>query len=408
MRHLALPALAVLLAACSGAPEKSDPPPSAETAGVPATRPAPPRRSPYPPAQEDPSKRGDYVAGGLYAPGVKDSAPSELPRVDLIPEPEVVDEPRSRYGNRSPYTVLGKSYRVMDDARGYSEEGRASYYGKKFHGRRTSNLEVYDMYAFTAAHKTLPLPSFARVTNLDNGRSVIVRVNDRGPFHAGRVIDLSWAAAVKLDMHRAGTARVRVEALAPGAQSTYAAATPAPAAPAAHAPTAIDALVADLPEGASAVPAGARDDAPASWRFEVPRDGQARGAEAFDAWLAERGARVATGRPSDGPARSDAMTPAAAAATETVTLVEAPAAPVAPASGVQLQVGSFSARDNADRVLAHLHGAGIAQARIESGQSAGRPVWRVRIGPVAEAAVAALAARVAGLGLGTPHVVRGP
>src|SRR3546814_9579409 len=129
----------------------------------------------------------------------KDSVPDELPDVDAIPEPEVVAEPRSRYGNRSPYKVLGKSYRVLDSAEGYDETGQASYYGNKFHGRRTSNLEVYDMYAFTAAHKSLPLPSFARVTNLDNGKSVVVRVNDRGPFHEGRIIHLSYAPAAKID-----------------------------------------------------------------------------------------------------------------------------------------------------------------------------------------------------------------
>src|SRR3546814_702883 len=138
----------------------------------------------------------------------KDSVPDELPDVDAIPEPEVVAEPRSRYGNRSPYKVLGKSYRVLDSAEGYDETGLASYYGNKFHGRRTSNLEVYDMYAFTAAHKSLPLPSFARVTNLDNGKSVVVRVNDRGPFHEGRIIDLSYAAAVKIGIRDRGVGRV--------------------------------------------------------------------------------------------------------------------------------------------------------------------------------------------------------
>src|SRR5690606_15452072 len=117
---------------------------------------------------------------------------------------------------RSPYQVLGRSYHVRDSATGFVETGIASYYGNKFHGRRTSNQEVYDMYAFTAAHKSLPLPSFARVTNLDNGRSVVVRVNDRGPFHEGRVVDLSYAAAVKLDIHRQGTGRVEVRGLGPG------------------------------------------------------------------------------------------------------------------------------------------------------------------------------------------------
>ena len=105
---------------------------------------------------------------------------------------------------------------MLDDPSSYDEVGLASFYGNKFHGRRTSNLEVYDMYAFTAAHKTLPLPSFARVTNLANGRSVIVRVNDRGPFHDGRIIDLSYAAAVKLGVDRTGTARVEVRGLGPG------------------------------------------------------------------------------------------------------------------------------------------------------------------------------------------------
>ena len=200
--RIALLALLGVLTACGSTPPKSPPPETkvvVETHGTAGQRSHPPRRSPYAPAQEDLSKRGDYVAGGLYAPGVADSAPAGgIPDVDLIPEPEVRDEPRSRYGNRSPYKVLGKRYTVLDSAKGYDEIGIASYYGNKFHGRRTSSLEVYDMYAFTAAHKTLPLPSFARVTNLDNNRSVVVRVNDRGPFHKGRIIDLSYAAAVKL------------------------------------------------------------------------------------------------------------------------------------------------------------------------------------------------------------------
>lgn len=109
--------------------------------------------------------------------------------------------------------VLGKSYRVLDEAKGYIKRGVASYYGTKFHGRLTSNREVYDMYAFTAAHKTLPLPSFALITNLDNGKSVVVRVNDRGPFHDDRLIDLSYAAAVKLGFTENGLANVEVRVL---------------------------------------------------------------------------------------------------------------------------------------------------------------------------------------------------
>ena len=233
------------LAGCAGTPEQASQP--AQPARVarptppPQQAPAPAKVSPYAPAKEDLSKRGNYASGGLYAPGVQDRAPDELPRVDLIPEPVVVAEPRSRYGNRSPYTVLGKSYRVLDDAEGYVDRGIASYYGQKFHGRRTSSLEVYDMYTFSAAHKTLPLPSYARVTNLANGESVVVRVNDRGPFHEGRIIDLSYAAAVKLGIHRSGTARVEVRALVPGVAEPVA--EVAAAAPA----SGMDALVAALP-----------------------------------------------------------------------------------------------------------------------------------------------------------------
>jgi len=220
-----LPAVLLVfgLAACSRHPQRPEPP--VPTTRPPVAAPAPPRapdaarpppvQSPYPPAQEDPSKRGDYVGGGLYAPHVRDSAPDHVPDVGAIPEPVVQALPRSRYGNRSPYQVLGRSYHVLNDATGFVETGIASYYGEKFHGRRTSNQEVYDMYAFTAAHKSLPLPSFARVTNLDNGRSVVVRVNDRGPFHAGRVIDLSYAAAVKIGIHESGLGRVEVRALTP-------------------------------------------------------------------------------------------------------------------------------------------------------------------------------------------------
>ena len=124
------------------------------------------------------------------------------------------EEPRSA-GNKSPYSVWGKQYQVMAraSAEGYVETGTASWYGKKFHGHRTSNGETYNMYQMSAAHKSLPLPSYARVTNLDNGRSEVVRVNDRGPFHGDRLIDLSWAAAKKLDFLGRGTARVEVAAI---------------------------------------------------------------------------------------------------------------------------------------------------------------------------------------------------
>ena len=145
---------------------------------------------------------------------VRDSAPSGRVSIpDLPGNPVPRPEPRSRYGNGPVYEVLGETYRVMDSGSGYKERGVASWYGKKFHGRLTSNREPYDMYAMTAAHKTLPLPTYVKVRNLRNDRTIIVRVNDRGPFVHNRIIDLSYAAALKLDMVRDGTSLVEVTAI---------------------------------------------------------------------------------------------------------------------------------------------------------------------------------------------------
>ncbi|MEQ8954765.1 MAG: septal ring lytic transglycosylase RlpA family protein [Gammaproteobacteria bacterium] len=145
----------------------------------------------------------------------QDRAPSR--RVDPTSIAEVIPEPvaRTAAGNRSPYTVLGKTYHVLSSDEGYNERGVASWYGEKFHGHQTSNGEIFDMYQVSAAHKSLPLPSFLRVTNLENNRSIIVRVNDRGPFHGDRLIDLSYAAALKLGFADRGTTRVLLESVTP-------------------------------------------------------------------------------------------------------------------------------------------------------------------------------------------------
>lgn len=219
MRRAAWPALLLLLAACASTPPRptaSSPAPAdfvssprvVEAARRPTTA-AP--HNPCAPTREH--RDSDYTPGGLYAPGVADGGPASAIDVSGLVEPVPRDEPRARQGNRSPYKVLGKSYRVMDSARGYRERGVASWYGTKFNGRATSSGELYDICQFTAAHKTLPLPSYVRVTNLDNGRSLVVRVNDRGPFHSGRIMDLSYAAAVRLGVDRTGTARVELEAI---------------------------------------------------------------------------------------------------------------------------------------------------------------------------------------------------
>ncbi|WP_313929473.1 septal ring lytic transglycosylase RlpA family protein [Pseudoxanthomonas sp.] len=387
MKWLALPLLAVALAACSTAPKKS---PSPSTGGI--TRPSTAKPSPgiagkdcsrYAPAQEDLSTRGDYTAGGLYKPGVSDTTPDHVPDLDCIREPAVTAEARSPIGNKSPYSVLGKQYRVLDKVDGYVEQGTASYYGNKFHGRRTSNQEVYDMYAYSAAHKSLPLPSFARVTNLDNGQSVVVRVNDRGPFHEGRVIDLSYAAAVKLGITQRGTGRVEVRALTPDGSTL--ATTPAPV----PSSSAMDQLVGQLPKDAA--------------RYHVPaKAGDTPSAAGFEAWMKANGVRVASGKPGAPTA------PAAIASTAMPTpAVPTGAAPVAalPAA-VQLQVASFSSRDNADRALARLTAAGIADARLSDVPGADRPLWRLRVGAADAASAEALAGRIASLGFGRPQIVR--
>lgn len=171
-----------LLAGCSTTPRREPPP----------TPKAPPMQPVPPPTVSGPPKNLDDI-------------PDAIPKV----------EPRSRQGNPPFYNVLGKRYYVLESAKGYAERGVASWYGPTFHGESTSNGEKYDMYAMSAAHKTLPLPSYVRVTNLRNGKSVVVRVNDRGPFVGNRVIDLSNTAAAKLDMIKSGTTLVEVRSVTP-------------------------------------------------------------------------------------------------------------------------------------------------------------------------------------------------
>lgn len=189
-------ATAALIAGCAGTPPRPVPP-------------SPKAPQPPPPAQPVPQPPADIAV-----------IPDAVPRA----------EPRSAKGNPPFYTVLGKRYFVLPTAAGYVERGVASWYGPGFHAARTSNGEPYDMYAMTAAHKTLPLPAYVQVTHLGNGRSVILRVNDRGPFKDGRIIDLSYTAASKLGILKAGTAFVEVRALTPGGLTPGAAATAAPVA----------------------------------------------------------------------------------------------------------------------------------------------------------------------------------
>lgn len=394
----AVPGLLILaLAACSSAPRK--PASAGGTTGKPAGtlvqgqgkggRPAHcPEGSPYKAASEDPSTRGNYRAGGLYKPGVNDSTPTYIPNVACIPEPDVVDLPRSAIGNKSPYVVLGKSYQVLDRPKGYAEKGTASYYGAKFHGRLTSNREVYDMYAFTAAHKTLPLPSFARVTNLDNGESVIVRVNDRGPFHDGRVIDLSYAAAVRLGITQRGTGNVEVRALTPGE----------------------DNLLADKPSrrerrAAEAAATVAAATPPAAVRRASDMDkliGALPAPAATQAATLEAGPVTVSALPAAAP-----VVAAARPAVAPVPVAAAPSPSLQQQVGnVLLQVASFASRENATKALGQLSSAGIVGASISDIVSGGRTLWRLRVPAADHASASELAGRIVGLGFGSPQIVK--
>jgi len=161
------------------------------------------------------SSKGDVKPVHIESTPGQDTAPVKERDVsliaDAIPEPVI----RTKAGNTSPYTVFGETYTLLPDSQGYQEQGHASWYGTKFHGRYTANGEIYDMWGMTAAHKTLPIPSYVRVTNTDNDHSVIVKVNDRGPFHSDRIIDLSYAAAKKLGFADKGVALVNVVDITP-------------------------------------------------------------------------------------------------------------------------------------------------------------------------------------------------
>lgn len=157
------------------------------------------------------------IIGGCGGVEPKDGPPRKAPDLSNVRDAVPRAEPKSKYGNPRSYKVRGKRYYTLSSSRGYVERGITSWYGKKFHGRRTSNGETFNMYAMTAAHKSLPLPTYVAVTNLKNNRRVVVRVNDRGPFHANRVLDLSYAAASKLGILAKGTGFVEIRAIEPGA-----------------------------------------------------------------------------------------------------------------------------------------------------------------------------------------------
>jgi rare lipoprotein A len=261
------------------------------------------------------------------APLVEVTAP---PPPDAVPDANPRSEPRARNGNPPFYDVFGKRYFVLASSAGYSERGVASWYGPGFHKVRTSTGEAYDMYAMTAAHRTLPLPAYVRVTNLQNGRSVVVRINDRGPFVGNRIIDLSYTAAAKLDMLRNGTAIVEVR--------TIDASTPLPV-----------------------VTASTAAPAPAA---EPPAPAALSAAAVLDA-----------------------MVPAAsAAASDTPSPTAAPTAAASANLTLFVQAGAFSDPANAERLAEKLRRGSYGRVFVRDDRIAGRRMYRVRIGPVPDVA----------------------
>ena len=300
-------ALLLLLGACGGQPPRPvDPSPTAEPVSKPSPRPV--RKSAVV------QKRG----GAYY----KDDGPGEdIPdNLDEIPDAQPRSEPLHRFANR-PYVVLGKAYTPQTALKPFRQRGVGSWYGKKFHGQKTSIGEPYDMFAMTAAHPTLPIPSYARVTHVASGRSVVVRLTDRGPFHADRVVDLSYAAAHRLGYVDNGSALVEVEQIIPGDATALVYAQVAPPSPS----TASDvvqrpALAAE--RAAASAPSGKVDE--------------------FDEIAA-----LAARRESSPPAALPASPPASAN-------LHTPHIPHMPQQGVFLQLGAFSSADNADSFRSHL------------------------------------------------------
>ncbi len=292
-------------------------------------------------------------------------APGEIPaNVAQIPDAVPQPEPKSNSGNPDSYEVYGDHYVILKDARGYRERGYASWYGKKFQGKRTSSGEPYDMFKMTAAHKTLPIPCYAKVTNIDNGRSVVVRINDRGPFHEGRIIDLSYTAAVKLGSLGKGSIPVEVEAIDPSMPqpTTMVAGVPPQAAKPTPAPS--SAPPPTPPPAAVAMAAPVRPAVPV---VTLP-PGQRL---TLDPTLSPSGAAPAMSPPPPAPA----AIPAAP------TQVAAVASGTASSALRYLQAGLFYDPINAISLREQLNGLGFSNVQLKNDVRNGANVSRVLLGP---------------------------
>jgi rare lipoprotein A len=318
-----------------------------------------------------------------------DGQPDAVPRV----------EPKARYGNMESYVVYGKTYYPKQSSRGYVERGIASWYGTKFHGRKTSSGERYDMHQMTAAHKTLPLPTYALVKNLENGRSAIVKVNDRGPFVGDRIIDLSYAAAKKLGVDKQGTARVEVVSIDP---RDHGGKVPKKFQVAAESQRQYKPERKPLRSAGPAV--AATEQKPRPEPAVRPSDPSPI-----------RTSSVLAPTPASTPAAVQASTPAATpvtspAATPTTTLAAVPAVASAAGTPLYLQVGAFGTKDNAEQLRRRLTGLlwDPVQVREASHGAAAGParLYKVQVGPVASRSDADdLSRKLAALGIARPLVV---
>ncbi len=316
--------------------------------------------------------------------------------IAAIPDAEWRAEPLSKFGNPISYKVDGATYYVSRERKAYKARGYASWYGKQFHGERTSSGESYDMYKMTAAHKTLPIPSFVRVTNLENGRKVILRVNDRGPFHDDRVIDVSYVAASKLGMLRKGTAYVEVEALL--GPSSPAQDTPQIAQAETTSATATLESAAEPLDQDTALQTQPLDGAPSPTVIEVRQTTSAVSLPdelpADDSATQETASFRRVSLPAPEP-ELEAEPEPQAAFEDAVT---------PPRGGVFLQAGAFRYRLNADQLEARLKAEGLYRTFVLSSMDDG--LYRVRLGPYAdEDQVAEDRARLEDLGL-APRTVR--
>lgn len=311
---------------------------------------------------------------GCSGTGNKEPVPSAIP--DAVPRVE----PRSKYGNPKSYVVWGKRYYTKTSSKDHVERGVASWYGKKFHGRRTSNRERYDMYAMTAAHKSLPLPTYARVTNLTNGRSAVVRINDRGPFHGNRIIDLSYSAARKLGMVAKGTAMVEVRTI----DSSH---------PESDRQDGFLAATNTTHRVRTEARKRAVDTKTPALKKPAPRTGKAV-------------TRVAKAKQLSAPDRAEDPAEFGAPRPKVAGSTTAEKARQATRSALYLQVGAFGSRVNAEYLRRRLLNHTTERVRVRLLSDDKTPRYKVQVGPLdSRKSASDLSRQLASLGLEGPHIV---